>query len=452
MRARRAEKIGLGWGLVDQGFSSITNFGLSLLAGRLLGPSGLGYVFIGFTVYTLVLEFQRSLLQEPYVIATAGDDSPRATRHLVTLGLTYEIAVTAGIAIVGAAIGGSVGRMLLELSPWIIPLLFQDLCRSVLFRGRRGGLATASDAIWAATMIALVPFVLAHRTPGFVVACWGAGATAGALVGIAATRCLPGGLRQAWAWWRTDGAPLGRWLGLESAALVVGSQGAVFLVAALVSQGQLGGLRAVQSAFAPMTLVGPALRMPGLPAIARASMRGDAEGRRTAKIIAARLSAAAFALIVVYFIILESAGGRLLGFVFGRSFHGFDRLILPVGIGQLTGASALGFYVMLRAQSRGRTVFGVRVVTALVTFILIPPLTLQWGVSGAAWGSSLGSTAGWILIGIMAIHGPFKPSTRRTAPPLAITAAARVPVEADRHEVEPLTDGMMPEVTGGLGL
>ena len=448
MRRRRTNGIGLGWGLLDQGFSSLTNLGLSVLAGRLLGPSGLGSVFLAFTVYTLVLEFQHSLLQEPYVVAEAGEESPVRTKNAFAIGLVYEVLIAAAVAIVGAAIPGAVGHVLVGLAPWIVPLLFQDLCRSVLFKDRRGGVATVSDAIWAVTMIALVPMVLAHRSPSFVIGCWGAGATAGAIVGFAAIRCLPGDLRQAWAWWQADAAPLGRWLGLESAGLVVGTQGAVFLVAALVSQGQLGGLRAVQSAFAPMTLVGPALRMPGLPAIARASARGDADGLRIARRIATRLSAAAFVLVVFYFVALETTGGRLLSAVFGRSFRGFDHLILPVGVGQLSGAAALGFYVLLRARARGRTVFGVRVITAVATFMLIPPLTLQWGVYGAAWGSSLGAAVGWVLIGLTALRGPFVASrrARTNAPsPFMPTVSGFVdPVDDATFAAAP-----MPNVTGG---
>jgi O-antigen/teichoic acid export membrane protein len=451
MRHRRPNGIGLGWGFVDQGFSSLTNLGLSVLAGRLLGPRGLGNVFIGFTLYTLVLEFQRSLLQEPYVVAAvAGKESPLATKHALTIGLTYEVLVAAAVATLGAAIPGAIGRVLLEIAPWIVPLLFQDLCRSVLFKDRRGGMATAIDAIWAATMIALLPLVVAHRTPWFVIGVWGAGATAGAILGLAAIRRLPGDPRQAWSWWRAEAAPLGRWLGLESAALVIGSQGAVFLVATLVAGGQLGGLRAVQSAFAPMTLVGPALRMPGLPAIARASARGDAEGQRTAKLIAARLSAAAFGLIVVYFIALETAGGRLLTTVFGRSFRRFNPLILPVGVGQLAGAAALGFYVLLRAQARGRTVFRIRLVTAAATFILIPPLTLRWGVSGAAWGSSLGAVVGWALVGLVALHGPSVRATRAITPSPDV-ATANEPGDVYVLEGETLVGGVMPKVTGGIG-
>jgi O-antigen/teichoic acid export membrane protein len=451
MKHRRRNGIGLGWGLVDQGFSSMTNLGLSVLAGRLLGPGGLGSVFLAFTVYTLLLEFQHSLLQEPYVVAEAVVGSPVATKNAFAVGLAYEVLAAAAVAMVGAAIPGAVGRVLLGLAPWIVPLLFQDLCRSVLFKDRRGGVATASDAIWAATMIALVPLVLAHRSSSFVIGCWGAGATAGAILGFVAIHRTPGRLRPAWRWWRSDAAPLGRWLGLESAGLVVGMQGAVFLVAALVSQGELGGLRAVQSAFAPMTLIGPALRMPGLPAIARASARGDAKGARTAKQIASRLSAAAFVLVVCYFIVLETIGGRLLGALFGSGFHRFDRLILPVGVGQLSGAAALGFYVLLRAKARGRTVFGVRVVTAVATFVLIPPLALLWGVYGAAWGSSIGATIGWVLVGFTALRRPsvHRRPARATASPRVTSAAGSI--DPDLFDSEAFAGGVTPKVTGGIG-
>jgi O-antigen/teichoic acid export membrane protein len=440
MRRAREHRIGLGWGLVDQGFSSATNFGLSVLAGRLLGPSGLGNVFLAFVAYTLVLEFQHSLLQEPYVVASSHSSSSTPTRHALALGLCYELSAAGLFALLGAVLPGAVGHGLLAIAPWMVPLLFQDLCRSVLFKDRRGGLATASDAMWAVGMAAALPLAVSHRSVDTVIACWAIGASAGALAGLLAIRKLPTRPREAIAWWRSEAAPLGRWLGMESVAYVVGTQGAVFFIAWFVGEAQLGGLRAVQSAFAPMSLVGPALRMPGLPAIARATKRGDEAGRRAAKVIAVRLSAAALALIVVYFSVLETIGGRLLSAVFGKSFVPFRNLILPVGLGQLAGASALGFYILLRAQSRGRTVFGTRVITALATLVLIPPLALTHGVYGAAWGTSLGAAVGWVVVATVALRGPWTARRTRRAPDERLLLA----------DVEPAAaSGAAPEFAGG---
>ena len=39
----------IAWGGVDQGLSSATNLGLSVLAGRFLGEAGLGVAFLGFS-------------------------------------------------------------------------------------------------------------------------------------------------------------------------------------------------------------------------------------------------------------------------------------------------------------------------------------------------------------------------------------------------------------------
>ena len=59
---RRQEHPAIAWGFVSQAFSSGTNFGLSLLAGRMLGPTGLGHLFLGFAAYLVALGTLRGLL------------------------------------------------------------------------------------------------------------------------------------------------------------------------------------------------------------------------------------------------------------------------------------------------------------------------------------------------------------------------------------------------------
>ena len=70
----------MSWGLVDQGFSSATNFGLTVIAGRLVGPKGLGVVYIGFSLYLFVLSFQRALVTDPLVVSSAPLDAALAAR------------------------------------------------------------------------------------------------------------------------------------------------------------------------------------------------------------------------------------------------------------------------------------------------------------------------------------------------------------------------------------
>jgi O-antigen/teichoic acid export membrane protein len=68
------------------------------------------------------------------------------------------------------------------------------------------------------------------------------------------------------------------------------------LLAGVLGVAELGGLRAAQSLFALMTLLGPGLAMVGLPAITR---RLDASVP-TARALAVRISAVALGLVFPY--------------------------------------------------------------------------------------------------------------------------------------------------------
>ena len=132
----------IAFGFIDQAFSSATNFGLSLIAGRLLGPSGLGEVFLGFSIYLVALGLQRRLLTEPLVAVTAGGDVDSLRE---TTGLSLTVAIAAGLVASVAAIAagfilpGLPGRGLLLIAPWLLPTLLQDVIRNILFRYARLG-------------------------------------------------------------------------------------------------------------------------------------------------------------------------------------------------------------------------------------------------------------------------------------------------------------------------
>src|SRR3954451_6512437 len=98
MAALRARARGeLMWGVADQAASSFTNFGLSVLAGRLLGSEGLGVVFLGFAMYLLALSGVRGLIMEPFVVATSAMNEVEqraATRACTTLVVIAGIATS----------------------------------------------------------------------------------------------------------------------------------------------------------------------------------------------------------------------------------------------------------------------------------------------------------------------------------------------------------------------
>src|SRR3954447_26452611 len=84
-----------GYGLLAQTFSAATNFGLTVIAGHVLGASGLGTVLIGFAAYVLLLGFVRALLTEPLITSSAGrDPAERAfsARSALTIVLVTSVA------------------------------------------------------------------------------------------------------------------------------------------------------------------------------------------------------------------------------------------------------------------------------------------------------------------------------------------------------------------------
>jgi O-antigen/teichoic acid export membrane protein len=392
-----AKKTGaqLVWGIADQGLSSATNFGLSFLAGRLLGPSGLGVIFLGFSAYLIAFSFVRALVIEPFVVSTAAlDRSEReaATRVCLTLVLGVAAILTLSMALIGVALGGALGRSLILFSPWVALALVQELWRASLFRDQRGRGAAINDGVWAAGMLVTLPFAWLFPSEWIIAATWGIGAAVAAIFGVFQLRVRPAGVVIALQWWKTELRVLGSWLAIENLILALGTQALVFVLAAQLGAGDIGGIRAVEVVFAPMSLFGEAFAFPGTPIVARALASSLAEARRWAW----RLSFGASALIALYFALTIPLRGRLLATVFGPDFRTFARLALPLALAQLLRAAATGFALLTRADRRVHSLITSRVINTGATLVFTPLFAWQFGVMGAVLGLALGSTLGSI--------------------------------------------------------
>src|SRR5262245_36052186 len=331
----RMRKRAVLWALLDQAFSSGTNFLLVLLAARTLGPAGLGTVTIGFAATLLyLLIVQRALVTDAITVKTsaAPTDVRRAsTRSGLTVLLVAGVAFTAAMFAVSTVAPGPFGVALGAFAPWIAAVSVQDYWRYTLFREDRGLAASVNDAIWLAAMALATLAFWPLRSPAEVVSVWGVGATAGAITGLLQTWVRPGPLLASLARGGREIWPLARWFGAERLAAGIATKGATLIVAALVGTSERGGLRAVESLFAPLTLLIPAMSLPGLPAVTRAMSSSRGEGRG----LALRLSALVVGIAGGYFAVLLAiwaVDGNVLGAVFGMSFERFAGLIAPIAL------------------------------------------------------------------------------------------------------------------------
>lgn len=387
----------IAWGFVDQGFSSATNFGLSLLAGRLLGPPGLGKVFIGFSAYLLTLGLVRRLLTEPLVAASAAGDEAQLGRtagHGLTMALIAGGAAAIGVASVGLIAPGFVGSGLRLIAPWIFPALVQDYLRSQLFRDRRAAAAAVNDGAWLVVMGLAVPVAWHLRTGWALVAAWGIGALAAAALGVLQTRVRPSAPAKAWRWWSRQAWPFGRWNAGAGIVADVTANASAFVISAILGAAALGGIRAAQSVFAPLTLIIPGIALPGLPAMARVLATDPHRARR----LAFGLSGLALLAASSYVTFMIVGGWRLLPLLFGTDFDRFRGLIWPIAAAQTSLATGMGFVLLIKAQRRGRSLLLVRVAGATIALAAISLLASLFGVQGAAWGGAIGSAASTVAL------------------------------------------------------
>ena len=294
--------IQVSWGLVDQGFSSATNFGLTVIAGRLVGPNGLGVVYIGFSLYLFVLSFQRALITDPLVVSSAPLDAyvARGRRSRAsTLVLTGGVVATALMLLLSTVVPGPVGRGLALFAPWMVLALAQDFWRALLFRNGRGRGGGPERRHLGGEHGAHRPDRWWTRSEWAIVATLGCRRLARRAVGFAQTRMRPVRPGVAWRWWREEASTLGRWLGLENVPLAAQGQVLIIVLAAVLGARDLGGLRVVEAVFAPMSLVGEAMGLPGLPILSQSLATSFTAARRWA----VRLSLITVALVLAYLLV-----------------------------------------------------------------------------------------------------------------------------------------------------
>jgi O-antigen/teichoic acid export membrane protein len=312
------------------------------------------------------------------------------TRNALTVLIATGVAATAVVLFIGIVVGGPIGRGLLLFSPWLLASIVQDFWRAILFRDGRAGAAAGNTSLRLVWMAALTPVALATKSDFVVAAAWGGGFVLAGIVGFVQTRLVAASVRPAFRWWRADAWPFGRWLIAQESVFSIASYAIIFFLIAVLGAYAVGGFRAAETVFAPLSLLAPAIALPGLPAIAHAYGRGYGAARQ----LAVRLTFATILLTLLYFAAMLVVGNTLLVRLYGEKFDPFSDLIVPIGSWQIFTAAALGFTLLLSAAQRGRALLVAGVITSLSQLVLMTGLAWAYGLNGAAWGLAAGTAIG----------------------------------------------------------
>src|SRR3954454_5531115 len=190
--ARRA-----GWGLADQAVSSLTNFSLSIVVARNLGPVEFGALATVLATYTAALGTCRAITAEPLLVHYSAPQDPKwfvGSRQATGTALVVGIGLGSVCALLAAVVPATLSMPFLILGLTLPGLLLQDCWRFAFFARGRGFSAFANDLAWA-TVLAVFLLALAasgHRpTTWLILLGWGGAATVAALVGVRQARITP---------------------------------------------------------------------------------------------------------------------------------------------------------------------------------------------------------------------------------------------------------------------
>jgi hypothetical protein len=375
----------VGWGIADQGVSSLTNLALGVMVARAVSTREFGAFSIAFLVYVSALGLSRALTSEPFVVrfSTATIERWREAARSAG-GASFMLGATMGVGCigVGVVVGGTLGAALKPLGLMLPGLLVQDMWRFAFFARSTGGAAVLNDLIWAAVLFPALGALnaLGQSTVGWIVLVWGAAATTAAIVGVVQAGTLPNP-GAAWSWWTAHRDLESRYAG-EFAATSGANQAATYGIGAISGLAAVGALRGADLMFGPMNVLFAGLRLTEVPHGARTLLHSTRRLRRNSFVISAGTAAAGALWGGVLLLIPSGMGQDILGETWAAA-----RALVPALTVMTVGRGiTLGAITGLRALAAARRSLRARVISSIGVLVGGLGGAAIAGAVGAAWG------------------------------------------------------------------
>ena len=244
----------LGWGVVDQVVSSLTNFAVSIYVVHRLGATQFGAFSLAYVTYGFALNASRGLSTDPLMVRFSGAKI-RTWRNAVRncTGTALLVGLVCGLfsLATAAVLRGQPGPRFLALGLTLPVLMLQDSWRFSFFALGRGVHAVINDTVWAVTLIPALLLLgrTGHANVFWFTFAWGATACVGAIAGIFQAHVVPHVLG-ARHW-------LSRHQDLGIRYLLEGTSSSVVSLVRGYGTGLLLGLAAVGYLQSSITLYGP---------------------------------------------------------------------------------------------------------------------------------------------------------------------------------------------------
>ena len=387
----------LGWGLVDQAVSSLTNFAIVLYVARSVDAAQFGAFSLAYTTYGFLLSASRGLASGPLQVRFSGKDVSvwrRATRDCTGNAAVSGVIAGLGALATAMALHGTARMAFIALGLMLPGLLLQDSWRYAFFTLGRGSQAFLNDFIWA---LALLPALAAlrvthsHQVFWFVLV-WGAAANVAAVAGMWQARVIPNPA-QAWAWVRQHGDLGARYLA-EYTFINGASQLRTYAVGIIVGLAAVGYLQAANTLMGPFMVIYLAMTLVTVPEAVRALHRSQRSLRLFCMFTSAALAVIGLAWGVFLLVALPRGfGAWLLGSIWKPAYP----LVLPMMITVIWLCISAGATTGLHALGAAPRSLRASLIVSVLSIGGSLAGSFAAGVSGAVWGVAIGTWVGVLV-------------------------------------------------------
>jgi O-antigen/teichoic acid export membrane protein len=376
----------LGWGVADQGISSLSNFALGLFVARSFGASSFGAFALAFITYTVVINAARGLATDPLLVRFSGPASEvwrRATSSAAGTALAVGSVTGALSILAGLVLPDPVGAGFIALGIGLPGLALQDSWRFAFFACGRGRSAFLNDLFWTAILV-LALFVLNQHGGGSAARCllaFGGTATLAAVLGGLQARIIPRP-HLARQWLRTHSHLSARYL-LENVSISGASQIRSVVLGGAAGLAAVGHVRASEILMGPFVVILMGISQVAVPEASRVLRRGPGQLRHFCLSLGGLQAAAATAwglFIIVVFPL--GLGPAILKDLWSPTAQLMPAITVMIVATSMVTAAAAG----LRAMGLSRR--------SLRAQLIASGLYIVGGTAGAVLGGALGTSWG----------------------------------------------------------
>jgi O-antigen/teichoic acid export membrane protein len=376
----------LGWGVADQGISSLSNFAVGLFVARTFGASSFGAFTLAFLTYSVTINATRGLATDPLLVRYSGASARRwrrATSSATGTALAVGVLVGALCVLAGLVLPHTVGPVFIALGVGMPGLVLQDSWRFALFALGRGLLSFLNDLFWTVLLV-LALVVLYYSGDGSATRCmlvFGGTATLAAMLGALQARTLPRPLRLGY-WLRSHSGLSVRYL-VENVSISGASQIRSFVLGGVASLAAVGYVRASEILMGPFLVVLMGISQVAVPEASRVFHRNSTRLSRFCLLLGGVQAGAAIAWGVIILTIFPLGPGPAL---IKELWMPTERLIPAITLTVAAASFVTAATAGLRAMGLARRSMRSQLISSASYAILGSAGAIAWGALGTSWG------------------------------------------------------------------